>query len=112
MLEAHGYTVISRDLYDRGYGESGHDFLAATSLPAEDLVTNPPYHDDLPEKFVLHALKRGARKVALLCRLTWLEGLGRNQSLFSERRRPNLLCVVHLRAGPRWTWIGGWIGAD
>jgi hypothetical protein len=86
VLKEHGHIVISRDLHDRGFGESGHDFLTSTALPAKDLVTNPPYHDDLPEKFVLHALKLGARKVAVLCRLPWLESLGRYRALFSLRQ--------------------------
>jgi hypothetical protein len=86
VLEAHGYTVISQDLHDRDYGESGRDFLEAAVLEAEDLVTNPSYDEDFPEKFVLHALKLGARKVAVLCRLNWVAGANRYRNLFTLRQ--------------------------
>jgi hypothetical protein len=62
------------------------DFLATTDLLAPDIITNAPYDDDLPEKFALHALALGARKVALLCRLQWLTGEGRLERLFSQRK--------------------------
>jgi hypothetical protein len=85
-LEAHGYMVVSTDLHDRGYGQPGTDFLTTETLLADDVVTNPPYDEDMPEKFAIHALELGARKVALLCRLTWLEGMNRYRALFSRRQ--------------------------
>lgn len=42
-LEDFGYTVKSTDLVDRGYGESGVDFLAQTEVFNGDILTNPPY---------------------------------------------------------------------
>ena len=79
-----GHTVISTDLVDRGYGEGGVDFLAEQTLRAGDLVTNPPY--ELADDFALHALALGVRKMALLCRLAWLEGQDRYDRLFSQRK--------------------------
>jgi hypothetical protein len=75
VLEAHGYDVESSDLVDRGYGTPRVDFLMETRQ-VDNIVTNPPYK--LAEEFALHALPLARRKVALLCRLAWLEG---------ERRR-------------------------
>lgn len=51
-----GHPVISTDLYDRGYGTPGVDFLQA-SLPdnVRVIITNPPY--SLADKFVLHAME-------------------------------------------------------
>jgi hypothetical protein len=33
VLEALGHPVVGTDLVDRGYGETGRDFLAETRLP-------------------------------------------------------------------------------
>lgn len=42
VFETSGHRVISTDLYERGYGEAGHDFLA-TRRKATNIVTNPPH---------------------------------------------------------------------
>ena len=88
ILEANEHAVISSDLYDRGYGYTGVNFL--TTDPGEvanfkprSIITNPPY--TLAEDFALRALEvlpPGA-KVALLARLLWLEGSNRHHRLFS-----------------------------
>jgi len=49
-----GYTVESSDLYDRGYGERGHDFLTSRRR-ATNIVTNPPYNS--AEGFVATAIR-------------------------------------------------------
>ena len=43
VLEETGCAVLSSDLYDRGYGEVGLDFLTSTRY-ADNIVTNPPYN--------------------------------------------------------------------
>lgn len=43
VLEKTGNRVLSSDLYDRGYGERGHDFLT-TKRQFPNIITNPPYH--------------------------------------------------------------------
>jgi ParB-like chromosome segregation protein Spo0J len=83
-LEAFGHTVISTDLIDRGFGEGGVDFLAEQALRADDLITNPPY--ELADDFAVHALELGVRKMALLCRLVWLEGQDRYSRLYSQHK--------------------------
>ena len=40
VLENAARTVVSSDLYDRGYGEIGHDFLKS-QRKADNIVTNP-----------------------------------------------------------------------
>lgn len=64
-----GMPVVSSDIYHRGYGSGGFDFLGLRCLPravtdvSEDMnrrsaiITNPPYFDDMPEQFIRHALK-------------------------------------------------------
>jgi hypothetical protein len=73
--------VISSDLYDRGYGESGIDFLNSIRT-ADNIVTNPPYN--AAEGFVRSGLAQSRRKLALLLRLAFLEGANRAKTIFSE----------------------------
>jgi len=81
VLEQTGRTIISSDLYDRGYGEVGLDFLAPTRRAA-NIVTNPPYN--AAEGFVQSGLKSADRKFALLLRLAFLEGANRQRTIFTD----------------------------
>jgi len=81
VLELTGERVVSSDLYDRGFGETGLDFLKATRR-TENIVTNPPYN--AAEGFVHQGLKLANKKVALLLRLAFLEGGNRWRKIFSE----------------------------
>ena len=77
VLEARGHTVISSDLVARGYGENGVDFLFEFKPRAPNIVTNPPFKLAVP--FIERALTLTTGKVAMLLRITALEG--------RERRR-------------------------
>src|SRR6516225_8537443 len=68
ILEQTGQPVHSSDLYDRGYGEAGVDFLHATRT-ADNIVTNPPYN--CAEGFVAGGFRLANRKFALLLRFVW-----------------------------------------
>lgn len=81
VLEQTGQSVYSSDLYDRGYGEAGRDFLS-WRRPAENIVTNPPYNS--AEGFVASGIKNASRKFALLLRLAFLEGANRANTIFSK----------------------------
>src|SRR6266481_9927141 len=70
VLEETGQPVRSTDLYDRGFGEAGVDFLMSQS-EADNIVTNPPYN--CAEGFVASGVKLAKRKFALLLRLAFLE---------------------------------------
>lgn len=87
VLEDAGYRVISTDLVDRGYGEAGRDFLLEPTPPFEvdSLVTNPPFR--LATEFVQHALDLGIRKVAVLCRVAFLEGKQRGAGIHGRLSR-------------------------
>lgn len=80
VLERTGSRVISSDLYDRGYGEVGVDFLQS-KREVDNIVTNPPYN--AAEGFVSVGLKSARKKFALLLRLAFLEGGNRQRSIFS-----------------------------
>jgi hypothetical protein len=43
VLETACKNVVSSDLYDRGYGEAGIDFID-TARRADNIITNPPYN--------------------------------------------------------------------
>lgn len=77
VLEAEGYAVRSTDLVDRGYGEPRVDFLMEWGGRVDNIVTNPPFK--YAEDFAHRALATAGRKVALLCRLAWLEGKARRR---------------------------------
>lgn len=74
-----GYSVISTDLIDRGYGTGGVDFLSQTETFHGDIVTNPPYK--LAIEFVQHALDiiEDGFYVIMLLRLNFLEGVARRK---------------------------------
>ncbi len=72
VLEEHGYKdIIATDLIDRGYGETPHDFLTST-YSADNIIMNPPF--SLAQQFVELSLARTTNKVAVLCKLQFLEG--------------------------------------
>jgi hypothetical protein len=81
-LKRLGRNVTSSDLY--GYKkkyvpiESGIDYLNLPKLNNVDgMVTNPPYHKDLPFKFLQKSIQE-YDYTAMLLRLTFLEGIKRN----------------------------------
>lgn len=78
VLEAEGYAVSSSDLIDRGYGSHGVDFLESRGdKHVANIVTNPPFK--FAQQFSERALAPTTGKVAMLCRLAWLEGAKRRQ---------------------------------
>ena len=79
VLATTGNTVISSDLYNRGYGETGIDFLTTTKRQA-NIVTNPPFNS--AEGFVAVGAQNAQRKFALLLRLAFLEGANRANTIF------------------------------
>lgn len=81
VFEAAGHRVRSTDLYDRGYGEPGHDFTTTTRSTA-NIVTNPPFN--AAETFVAAGVKHATSKFALLLRLAFLEGANRANTIFSK----------------------------
>jgi hypothetical protein len=93
VLTQTGRKVISSDLYDRGFGEIGHDFLATDRISC-NIITNPPFHS--AEGFVEAALRSARRKFALLLRLAFLEGANRANTIFL-RHAPSRVWVFSER---------------
>ena len=82
LLKSKGYNVKSTDLIDRGYSGINElsDFLKSNEKDLDtDIITNPPYSKAL--EFVeksLSSIKDGC-KVAMLLKLTFLEGQKRRK---------------------------------
>jgi hypothetical protein len=81
VLEETGEHVHSSDLYERGYGEPGRDFLT-TPRKADNIITNPPYNS--AEGFVARGVAQAKHKFALLLRLAFLEGANRANTIFAR----------------------------
>ena len=86
VLLERGFSVISSDLNDWGYGATGVDFLTKVFVETDfepkssGLVTNPPFH--LADEFVLRAVELGFKKIALFNKLSWLAGAKRYGTLW------------------------------
>jgi hypothetical protein len=93
VLDKTGCIVASSDLYERGFGETGIDFLTA-KRQSDNIITNPPYNS--AEGFVAAGLKKARQKFALLLRLAFLEGANRANTIFS-RNPPSRVWVFSER---------------
>lgn len=94
VLIEHGYQVDSYDLYDRGYGTTGIDFLTSNKK-ADCFFTNPPFKNSLA--FVKKALENveSYGGVVMFLRLQFLEGKERNK--FFKESPPKYIYVNSTR---------------
>lgn len=77
-FHARGLECRGSDIVDRGFG-SVADFFSLTD-PVDNIVSNPPFSPI--ERFVEHALTLARRKVVVVARLAWLEGVKRRDGFF------------------------------
>jgi len=77
VLIKNGYDVESSDLVDRGYGKSNIDFLMEYQT-RDNIITNPPY-GRLLMQFARQTQKIADKKIAMLLKLTFLEGQERKE---------------------------------
>ncbi|KKL09370.1 hypothetical protein LCGC14_2566520 [marine sediment metagenome] len=85
VLIANGLQVVSSDLYNRGYGTTGADFLEEVGADFDfipNIITNPPYN--LAGEFVQAAWQKSTKKFAFLLRLAFLEGIDRYESIYTK----------------------------
>ena len=87
ILKKNNYDVYSSDLIDRGYGETGIDFLL-TNRKADNIITNPPFK--LANEFTLKSFDVTNNKIALFLKLSFLEGITRNNKIFSQNYLKNV----------------------
>ena len=92
VLIKNGYNVFSSDLVDRGYGTPRIDFLMETKKH-DNIITNPPFKNAL--EFAEKAVELARYKVALLLKLSFLEGVARRD--FFKRYPPEKVWVFSQR---------------
>lgn len=83
VFKQNNHNVYSTDLIDRGYADEHFDFLTSNIKFNGDIVTNPPYK--YTTEFILKALEsiEEDNKVAMLLKLTHLEGKERYKKIYS-----------------------------
>jgi hypothetical protein len=89
IFKKFGYETYSSDIIDRGYGNSGIDFLKCdTNNGCSSIITNPPYSIAL--EFVLKAkelLTDDNAKIAMFLKTVFLESSGRYE-MFQDKEFP------------------------
>ena len=88
VMIKNGYNVYSSDLIDRGYGETGIDFLKSDKK-FDNIITNPPFN--LGTEFTIQALKLARKKVVMLSKLSYLEGIRRRELIFNQNKLERVL---------------------
>lgn len=93
VFDRYGLLGRASDIVDRGYGESGVDFLLQTEPWNGDIVTTPPYK--YAKEFVEHALGLvdDGSLVCMFLKLTFLEGQVR-RALFERYPPANVIVSV------------------
>jgi hypothetical protein len=81
VLSNTGQRVMSSDLFNRGFGDAGIDFLESSNR-ISNIITNPPYNS--AEGFVRKGVELAQKKFALLLRLAFLEGGNRARTIFKD----------------------------
>lgn len=95
VFKKKGFSVMSTDLIDRGYGIGGVDFLKQNLTFYGDIVTNPPYK--YAQEFIERALKLiyKGNKVCMFLKIQFLEG--RKRRVFFEKYPPKTIWVSSSR---------------
>lgn len=99
-FEELGHNVVSTDLIDREFGQSGIDFFKCDKALAPNIVTNPPYK--FAKEWVEHSLKllpKGG-KLALFLPIQFLESEGRRSIFEKTPPKKVYVCVNRVLCGP------------
>ena len=81
VLKGHCHEVESYDIVDRGYGKIGDFFEVDFEQGRYDIVSNPPYNENLAN-IIKRCISLCHSKVALLMPLRYLSGLERFKSIY------------------------------
>lgn len=94
-LSAHGYNVKCTDIIQRIPEAYLQDFLQADAKFDGDIITNPPYK--YCTEFITKALNliTTGHKVAMLLKLTTLEGKRRYQEIYKDNPPEKVLVFVN-----------------
>ena len=83
VIKHQGYNVTSYDIVDRGYGDIGDFFEEDFEKGKYDIISNPPYQEDLC-KVVNRCLELCKNKVALLFPIRYLSGRERYNEIYKQ----------------------------
>ena len=110
VLKSHGFEVYSNDIVDRGYGDMHKDFLEETFDTYDNVITNPPFK--LSKAFILKSLDVSRDKVAMFCKIQFLEGVSRYEMfkttplkhvlVFVKRQNPYRNGSMYNEHGKKW----------
>jgi len=85
-----GYDVTKNtDLFDRGFGTIGVDFLECTDVFDGNIITNPPF--TLLNEFILKGIELASNKLYIFGRIQTVESVGRWNSIF-KNYKPAYIC--------------------
>lgn len=95
------FNIISTDLIDRGFGQSGVDFLIHDyGRMFGTVITNPPF--SLAKEFIEKGLDISSKYVIMLCKIQLLEGVKRKDMFLNTPLR-----YVYVHTTRQATWKGG-----
>jgi len=92
VLTDKGHFVISTDLHDYGYGDTGIDFLTA-ERSCNAVITNPPFK--IADKFIERCFELEIPFVAMILKAQYFHAVKR-ADLF-ERHRPSKILAMTWR---------------
>lgn len=97
VLKGHGHEVESYDIIDRGYGKIGDFFKVDFEQGRYDIVSNPPYNENLAN-IIKRCISLCHSKVALLMPLRYLSGAERYREIY-QINPPARIYVYQERIG-------------
>lgn len=83
VIASHGHTVKAYDIVNRGYGEVEDFFNLSVDEGYYDIISNPPYCDELSD-IIIRCLQVCKQKVALLMPMRYLSGQTRFNDVYSS----------------------------
>lgn len=102
LMQRKGVNVRGSDIYDYGCGYEVGDFLMLWGNSEErDIVTNPPFAEDMADQFIEHALiltRPFGGRVAMLLRNEF-DCAASRRDIFGK---PPFACKIVLLKRPRW----------
>ena len=99
VLKRHGYEVESYDIIDRSYGKVGDFFEVNFEQGRYDILTNPPYNENLAN-IIKRCISLCHSKVALLMPLRYLSGAERYREIY-QINPPARIYVYHWHSHER-----------
>jgi len=108
VFKMNNIDIIGTDIFDYGFGFPVGDFLLTWQNDERDIVTNPPFAEDLADRFIEHSLlltKNFGGRVCMLLRNEF-DCASSRKKIFGQKP---FACKIVLTKRPR--WIAGTFGS-